>query len=172
MRFLIVIAPKDFKDESIALMKLLFDKWGVGYSITSYTSNECIGMHGATYRPNFHASKATSIDYDGIILIDGPGVDAYKMYDYRPLLDLTFNFNNNNKYVIGISNAVKIPARANIVRDRLVATNDRETVRLVNLFHGVPSEKEYEISGNLITVKSSNNMEDSVITILEHIGVT
>ena len=34
MRFLIFIPPKDFRDESLSMVKLFFDKWGIRYMIT------------------------------------------------------------------------------------------------------------------------------------------
>ncbi len=172
MRFLIFIPPKDFRDESVSIVKLFFDKWDVDYKITSYTSGDCIGSHGAVYRPDIHASKVSSEEYDGIVLIDGNGVDLYKLYDYRPLLDLMLKFNNARRYIISISNAAKIPARANIVKDKRVSTDDKETVRLVNLFHGVPSGSKFELAGNLISIKSSSDIEESMQMVLQHIGVT
>lgn len=174
MRFLIIIPPKDFRDESISLIKLFFDKWGIPYSLSSYTSGKCTGIHGAVYSPDVHAARISSSEYDGIVLIDGRGVDAYKLYDYRPLLDLMIKFNRSEKYIISVDNAAKIPARANIIRDKRISfsTEDRETMRLVNLFHGIPSNNEYETSGNLISIRESKDIEDSMVKILEYMGVT
>ncbi len=172
MRFLIFIPPKDFKDESVSLVKLFFDKWGVRYDISSYTSKVCVGTHGARYEPAVHTSKVFTGDYDGLVLIDGNGIDFYKLYDYRPLLDLVLKFEESKKYIIGIDNAVKVPARANVVRGKLVSANDRETQRLVTLFHGTVSDKTHEIAGNLITIRSYGDVESSMQKILEHIGVT
>jgi putative intracellular protease/amidase len=171
MKFLIFIAPKDFKDESVSLVKLFFDKWGIKYDISSYTYSECRGTHGVVYKPAVHTSKVTSTGYDGVVLIDGSGIDTYKLCDYRPLLDLMYNFHNNKKYIIGIGNATKITARANIVNGKKVSTDDEESLRLVKLFHGVPSDESFEVSGNLITIKNSKEIEDSMIKILENMGV-
>jgi len=172
-RFLIFIPPKEFRDESISLIKLFFDKWDVKYDITSYTSNICTGTHGATYTPDIHTGKVAWEEYDGIVLIDGAGVESYKLYDYRPLLDLMLNFNNAKRFIIGIDGSAKIPARANIIKDKKVAfaANDKETMRLVTLFHGTPSENELELSGNLITIKSSSDLEETMPKVLEHMGV-
>lgn len=171
-RFVIFIPPKDFKDESISLIKLFFDKWGVQYKISSYSSKECTGMHGAVYNPDIHTSKVYGDEYDGIVLIDGNGVDEYKLFDYRPLLDLMTKMNDRKKYIISVDNASKIPARANIIKDKRIATDDRETTRLITLFHGVASDKPLEIAGNIISIKSSGDIEDSMQAVLEHVGVT
>ncbi len=171
MRFLIFIPPKEFRDESVALIKLFFDKWGVDYKISTYSSSDCVGTHGAVYKPDIHASKISVGDFDGVVLIDGAGVDGYKLFDYRPLLDIMLRFNQDNKFIIAISNSVKIPARANIVKDKRVAVDDSETKRLVVLFHGIPTQKEFEMSGNLITISNPKDIEESMQRILEHMGV-
>lgn len=172
MRFLVFIPPKDFRDESLSMVKLFFSKWDINYKVTSYTSKECTGSHGAVCMPDIHAAKVSSAEYDGIALIDGAGIDSYKLYDYRPLLDLILNFNNARKYIISMGNAAKIPARANIVMNKRVATDDREAVRLITLFHGVPSDNQFELAGNLMTIKSSTDIEDCMQKILEHMGAT
>lgn len=171
MRFLIFLPPKEFRDESASIVKLFFDKWDVDYKITSYTSSNCTGSHGAIYKTDINTSSVSSDGYDGIVLIDGNGIDLYKLYDYRPLLDLMLKFNNAKKYIIGISNSVKIPARANIIKDRRVSTGDKDTLRLVNLFHGIQSENSLEMSGNLITIKDAADVEDLMQRILEYMGV-
>ena len=172
MKFLIFIPPKDFRDESLSLVKLFFDKWGIRYDITSYSHRECVGTHGAAIMPDVHTSSINRHLYDGIVLIDGKGIDTYKIPEYRPLLDILFLFNENKKSIISINNAVKIPAKANIIRGKKIAadTTDPETKRFVILFHGELSDSRYELAGNMITVRKSEDIEDSMPHILEHIG--
>ncbi len=173
MRFLVVIPPKDFRDESLSLMTLFLKKWGVDYDISSYTSSDCVGMHGAVSRPAVHAARVSTKDYGGIVVIDGSGIDSYKLFDYRPLLDLMIKFNDSGKYVIGIGNAVKVQARANIINGRPAAIppSDVETKRLVMLFHGVPSDKPFVIADNLITIRDSASMEEAMPEVLDRMRV-
>jgi hypothetical protein len=171
MKVLIFIPPKDFRDESISLIKLFFDKWDVEYRITSYTNSECTGAHGAIYRPTVHTGQVNSQDYDGIVLIDGNGIESFKLYDYRPLLDLVTNLNNSKKFIIAVNIAARIPARANIVKDKKISADDKETIRLINLFHGIPSDKDCEIAGNLITLKDGRAIEEEFPKILQQMGV-
>jgi hypothetical protein len=170
MRFLIFIPPKDFRDESLSMVKLFFDKWGIRYMVTSYSSADAVGLHGAVVRPDINTSRVNYEEYDGIVLIDGTGSDDYKLYDYRPLLDLMLMLNQKKRYIISINNTAKIPARANIVNNVRISTDDEESKRLVRLFHGVPSEKPFEMNGNLITIRNSKDIEESMQVILERIG--
>jgi hypothetical protein len=128
-------------------------------------------MHGAVYYPSIHTSKVFGDEYDGIFLIDGAGIDEFKLFDYRPLLDLMIKMNDRKKFIVSINNAAKIPARANVIKDRRIATDDKETIRLVTLFHGVPSNEPLEISGNIISIKGSNDIEDAMESVLTHMGV-
>lgn len=171
MRFLIFLPPNDFKDESVAMVKTFFDRWSVEYKITSYANKECVGYHGARYMPDVNTNKVSTNDFDGIILIDGKGVDTYKLYEFRPLLDILLLFNEKNKIIGAINNSIKIVARANIVKDRKISMpKDEELRRLVILFHGTPSDESIEISKNIITIKDSQGLEGPLTTMLQHIG--
>lgn len=172
MKFLVFIAPNEFKDETVAMVRTFFKKWGIGFQITSYSNKDCVGYHGAVYKPDINTAKVKPGDYDGIFLVDGNGVDNYRLYEYRPLLDLIMQMNNASKYVCGVDNAIKIIARANIVKDKKIAMPaDEETKRLVQLFHGVPTDNGIEPSKNIITIGSSRNLDSTLQEMLNYIGV-
>jgi len=172
MKFAIFIAPKDFKDETVSMLKNIFDKWGIQYSIASYANKECIGYHGAVCKPNINAARISPMDFDGIMLVDGKGFDDYRLFEYRPLLDTLMLFNERGKYVGAINNAIKAVARANIIKDKKISMpQEEELKRLVLLFHGVPSEENIEMAGNLITIKNSTGLELSLRTLLQGMGV-
>jgi len=42
----IFVPPKDFRDETLSMIKLILEKWNVEKVITSYTTKECVGRHG------------------------------------------------------------------------------------------------------------------------------
>ncbi len=172
MKILILLPPKDFRDESMASIKLFLDKWSVSYEVATYGLKDCVGSHGAIYKTNIDANKVGTQDYNAIFLVDGEGVETFKLYDYRPLLDLIVKFNMHGKIIGAIGNAQKILARANIIKDKKMAIpQDEETKRLVMLFRGVPSENEFEISGNLFTVRSQIQLQSGMQGILSYLGV-
>ncbi|MGC8669703.1 MAG: DJ-1/PfpI family protein [Candidatus Micrarchaeia archaeon] len=173
MRLFVFITPKDFKDETLSSLKMFFDKWGIEEKVGSYTSNDCIGYHGAVCKPEINASKVSALDFDGIVIVDGTGIDSYRLYEYRPLLDLIMKFNDSRKYIIAIGNATKVLARANVINGKPISIpNDEEIKRLVLLFHGVPSEESLSIADNLITIRDSESIENSIGKILSHLGVS
>ncbi len=170
MRIAIFIPQKDFRDESLNLIKLIFDKWGVKYEIASYGKGG-VGIHGALVKNDIRGEDVTTDKFDGIVFIDGGGIDEQKMYDYRPLLDIVGHFNDANRYIVAVGNAVKIPCRANIVKAKKVAVGDEDTMRLARLFYGIPTASNVEGMGNLITIKNSKAIEDSMDDWMQKLGL-
>ncbi len=166
-----LIAPKDFKDESVSKTKLMLEKWGIEVSITSYSTHDCVGYHGAVYKPDLNAAKIDPNVFDAIILIDGKGVDDYKLYDFRPLLDTVKLFQMRNKPIAAINNAIKIIARANIISNVKVAVpKDEESRRLITLYHGAQSRNEIEGDKNIYTLSNPERVYDFADMLVSKLG--
>ncbi len=172
MQVAIIIPQRGFKDESLAVAKSLFAKWHIDPVIASYYSGECLGYHGAVVRPDQNAAVLRSSDFDAMLLIDGPGIDQYKMYDFRPLLDMVRLFHANNKIVAGIGNSVKILSRANVIADTKIAVpSDDETRRLATLYKGALTKNYLEFDKNVFTLSNPEKAEELVNRMLEKLGV-
>lgn len=171
MKVAILIPPKDFKDESVSAAKLMLEKWNVQPVITSYSNKECVGAHGAVYKPDLNTGRLLPSEFDGIILIDGAGIDSYKLYDFRPLLDIVKLFSDQKKPVCAVGNAMKIVARANIIQNvKIAMPKDDESKRLVLLYRGVPSENELEFDKNVLTLNNPGMIDEFTTRLLEHLG--
>ncbi len=172
MRMLLFMPSKDFSDESVAMVRLFFDRWGVAYDIASYgKADECRGSHGAVHERDADMARVAVGNYDGIVLCDGEGIEAQRLYEYRPLLDAVLILNGRGRHIIAIGNAVKILARANVIKGRRIATDGAENENMVLLFHGTPSPRELEISGNIITMRGARSIEHSMERVLKHMNV-
>ncbi len=173
MKFLIFIAPKDFKDETVSTLQLFLNKFDVEYLITSYSTKKCTGIHGVIYKPQINTNLVDVSRFDGIIISDGLGLEIYKLYEFRPFLDLLLKFNRINKYIIAIDNAVKILAKANIIRNKKISVdeNNRELKNFVLLFHGIVSNKDIEIDKNIITIKNSDNIEEPLLKMFDSLNL-
>ncbi len=172
MKLLVFIAPNDFRDESLALMRLFFEKWGVEYSITSYSKKECRGFHGSACTPDVNTNTVNTRDFDGIVIIDGKGIESYLLHEYRPLLDLVYEMNRQNKHIIAVGNAIRVVARANIIKGKRVSEpNDEETRKQIILFHGIPTSSEVEAEGNLCTIRDPRKLELTIPSMLQGLGV-
>jgi putative intracellular protease/amidase len=170
MRLALFLPQRNFRDETVSMVRMIMGKWGVNCDIVSYGAR-CVGSHGAVYPSAARPTNDLPLSYDGIILADGDGIEEQKIYDYRPLLDIITGFNERKKPIISIGNATKILARANIIKGRRVSVGDVETKRLVTLFYGMPSQNGAEASENLVTIRDSKSVEVSAEQVLQHIGV-
>lgn len=172
MKVAILIAPKDFKDESVSKIKLMLEKWGVRATITSYSTHDCVGYHGAVYKPDINAAKINPNDFDALLLVDGKGVDDYKLYDFRQLLDTVKLFQMKSKPIAAINNAIKIVARANIIQNVKVAMpKDEDSRRLIILYHGTPSKNEIEDDKGIMTLSNPDKVYDFADMIVTKLGV-
>lgn len=172
MKVAIFVPPKNFRDETLSMVKLMLDKWKVENIVTSYTTKECIGRHGAVYKPGINTAKIDPNEFDGIILIDGEGVEEYKLFDFRPLLDLIKRFYDSKKLIGAVGNAIKILARANVIMDTKVsAPVDEEMQRLLRIYYGINSPMEVEYDKNIVTARNPDNAASFAQLILEKLGV-
>lgn len=171
MKAAIVIAPKEFRDETVARAKMMFQKWGVTPVIVGLVPRECVGSHGAVYMPDINLNKLRAADFDAIFLVDGAGVDAYKLYELTPLLDLLREFNENGKIIAGVGNAMKVIARSNIVAGKKISVpKDPEIDRFVRLYKGVVSQEDMEWGTNIMSLKDYTKTDEFVGRILDKLG--
>lgn len=172
MRVAIIIPQRGFKDESLHAATELLGKWHVDAVVASYSSEDAVGYHGAVVKPDQSAALVKSSDFDALLLVDGPGVDQYTLYDFRPLLDTVRHFSMNKKIVAGIGNAVKIIARANIITDTKVSVpRDEETRRLVVLYKGILTNNYLEYDKNVLTLNNPEKAEEMANMLLEKLGI-
>ncbi len=153
MRMLVFVPPSDFKDDALKLALLFMEKWGIGYDVSSYHTGECRGSQGHVRQVSLNAKDVDIARYDGIIIIGGEGIDKYKLADFRPLSDLIIKFDKAGKRICAIGNGIKVIPRANIIKGKRVVSNQNNSIaQSVSLFHGIPSDSHFEVSGNVVTI--------------------
>lgn len=162
MKVAILIAPRDFKDETVSHLQLLLGKKDIEAEIASLVLKPCTGYHGAVVKPQIEAAALEPNSFDVLLVADGPGVDSMKLYDYRPLLDMIKVFKEAKKKIAGIGNGIKVVARANVIKDAKIAKTDEETEKLVRLYRGKPSEEFVVSDSGIITASGTDNIDDFV----------
>ena len=168
----IILSPKDFRDETASLLKTQLQKWNLSVFFAGYNNTECIGSHGAVYKQDLSALKVNPAEFDALVIVEGKGVESFKMYDFRPLLDTVRAFSMAKKPIFALANAFKIIARANaIVNTKVAAPEDEESQRLLRIYHGIPSENPIEFDNNVLTAKDSESAASAVNLFLQVSGV-
>ena len=166
----IIIPPKNFKDETLSMLDLLLSKKDIKKVVASVSIKECTGYHGAVVRPDITFKELDPSRASALILADGPGVDSFKLYDYRPLLDIVKSFYDSKKMVVVIGNGIKIAARANVIRDTKVANVGKEEDNLVRLYRGVPTKSNLVLDKNVMTLSDSSRIGELVVRLSEALG--
>ncbi|MGB9703112.1 MAG: DJ-1/PfpI family protein [Candidatus Micrarchaeia archaeon] len=148
---LIVIAPKDFRDEELNYVRTILQKNGVETKVTSFTNKECYGEHGAVLRPEIKAEEINPKEFDGIIIIGGEGVEELRMDSFLPLLNLLKQFEEEKKLIAAFSEGVSVILKANIVKEKRVAIQSESLREMVEKYKGIPTSQAFVESANLIT---------------------
>lgn len=152
MKALIVLSPKDFKDEEFRSVKLALEKESAKIHILCFSRQECFGEHGMSVAPNASLDSISPDEYDAIILVGGPGVLKYHLNEYLPLLNLVKSFDEAGKAIVGISEGIFIAIGANIVKEKKVAALNGEMAEMISKRRGIPINQNLVVSKNLITV--------------------
>lgn len=167
MKVAILIAQKDFKDETLSNLQLLFGKMDVESQVVGLTLKPCVGYHGAAVKPQAEMRDIPAGNFDVLLIADGPGVDSLRLYDHRPLLDMIKMFHDNNKLVAGVGNGIKVIARSNVIRDARVAKSDEETEKLVRLYRGKPTDDFVVHDKNILTLSSVDKISEFVNMLIQ-----
>ncbi|MEM3839111.1 MAG: DJ-1/PfpI family protein [Candidatus Micrarchaeaceae archaeon] len=171
MKVAIVIPQNGFKDESLKAISEMLEKWNVEAVIASVSNEKAVGYHGAVAVPKIKIDSLRSNDFNAIVLIGGPGVERYSLYDFRPLLDILKHFSMNGKVVAGIDNAIKIIARANIIAGvKVAAPKDEDARRLAVLYKGILTNSYIELDKNVLTLNDPERSEELADRLLAKLG--
>jgi putative intracellular protease/amidase len=173
MNVALVIAPADFRDETVAKAKGMFERWNVRCSIMGFVDRECKGSHGAVYMPNANINNADPGNFDAVLIADGTGIERYRLYEVMPALDFIRNIAGRNKIVAGVGNAVKFLAKANLVSERKVAVpkDASELVYMIKLYRGIISDSDMECDTDIMSLKDYRKTEEFVGRMLDRAGV-
>ncbi|MCL5427992.1 MAG: DJ-1/PfpI family protein [Candidatus Marsarchaeota archaeon] len=172
MNIAIMVPPRDFRDETVSTAIRLLEKWGVTTLVASGSLGDCEGYHGARLKSVVLMQEVTTENFAGIFLSDGPGVDEFKLYDARHLLDVIKHFNDKGLPIACVGNAVKILARANVIsKVRIARVDDSETKRLAGLFRGVMTDNGFEAQENILTAGDNEHVVEVIDAMLDRLGV-
>lgn len=115
---LIVVAPKDFRDEEFEGPRRILEEAGIGVKVASSMTGECYGVDGLTVEADLDFAGVVSTDLDAIIFIGGPGVQQLLADD--AVINLAKQFYAEGKLVCAICWAPVILANAGLLQGKKV----------------------------------------------------
>lgn len=160
---LMVIAPKDFRDEEFKEPYDLFTNSGIKVIVASIDTVPAKGMLGMTVKPDILIDQVKPDSFDALIIIGGTGCQV--LWDNTTLHKIVQNFNDTKKTIAAICIAPVVLARAGILKNikaTVYPTSKKDIEKCGASYTG----SDVEISGNIITGSNPKASTDFATTIL------
>jgi protease I len=119
-KILMVIAPKNFRDEELFVPKEFFESKKIAVDVASTVKTPVHSMRGRAVTPNLKISEIVFDDYDSVVFVGGIGVDDERLYENKEYVDLAKKAYLKGKIVAAICIAPKILASAGILKNKKV----------------------------------------------------
>ncbi|MEM7819282.1 MAG: DJ-1/PfpI family protein [Candidatus Aenigmatarchaeota archaeon] len=162
-KVLMIIAPKDFRDEELFETKEIIEKIAE-VKIASTTIGTVKGMLGKSVNPDIPLARVNVDDYDAIIFVGGVGASVY--FKSATALNIAKNAYEKGKIIGAICIAPSILANAGILKGKKVTSWPSEASNLRSngaFYTGSP----VEIDKNIITANGPQSAKKFGEAILE-----
>lgn len=127
-KVLMVIAPKDFRDEEFFKPRVILQSDGAQVVVASKTTDEVTGALGGKTKPDINLSEVKIQDYDAIVFVGGPGASTY--FNDQQALNLTRSAAEQDKVIGAICIAPSILANAGVLQGKKATSFSSEKSNL------------------------------------------
>ncbi|UCH89694.1 MAG: DJ-1/PfpI family protein [Thermoplasmata archaeon] len=167
---LMIIAPKNFRDEELFHTKEEIEKAGGAVTIASTTVGQATGMFGATANPNITIDSANVDEYDVIIFVGGGGSEIY--FENPRALQIARDAYSKNKLVTAICIAPSILANAKLLQGRsaTVWAGDKKYVGILERNGAKFTGKSVQVDGRIITANGPEAARKFGATIVKNLS--
>lgn len=150
MKAVLVIAPKNFRDEELFDTKAELDRAGIETKIAGKTKEEATGMLGGKATPELTLEEINAEAFDAIVFVGGSGASIY--FDDANALNLAKAFAEKGKVVAAICIAPSTLANAGLLEGKNATSFSSERSNLEN--KGAKfSDKKVVVDGKIITAR-------------------
>lgn len=165
-KVLMVIAPKDFRDEEYIVPKEMLEKQGVVITTASTVVGEARGVNGASAKVDKLVKDVNSNEYDGVIFVGGPGTPV--LYDNPDVQRIAKEMFANGKVVGAICLAPVILARAGLLTEKVstVFPSAKGELEKINAKY---QATEVAIDGRIVTAsgpEAASKFANAILKIL------
>jgi len=167
LKILMIVAPKDFRDEEYSLPKEIFENAGVEVTVASKDVTQAIGMFGATADVGRNLSQVQAADYDAVVFVGGSGAAIY--FDDSTAHKLAKDTYEQNKVVGAICIAPSILANSGILQGKQATAFSSEQENLESrgaIFTG----EAVTVDGKIITAngpEAASAFGQKIVEVLE-----
>ena len=153
-KVLMVIAPKDFRDEELFEPMAVFESKGLEVDVVSTQKGECVGMLGNKITVDKTIYDVDANDYVAIVIVGGIGSKQY-LWNNERLLELVKEFYSQNKVVSAICLSPVVLARAGVLKGKKATVYPApEAIEELKKAGAIYEDRGIVVDGNVITAKS------------------
>jgi len=160
---LMVIAPKDFRDEEFKEPYDLFTDSGIKVIVASTDTVPAKGMLGMVVTPDILLDQVIPDSFDALVIVGGTGCKI--LWDNTTLYKIVQNFNATKKTIAAICIAPVVLARAGILKD-IKATVYPTVKEHIEKYDADYTDADVEVSGNIITGSNPDASKEFATAIL------
>jgi protease I len=145
---LLIIAPKDFRDEELFITQAELEKSGISTSIASNIIGECIGSKGGKAMSTHQLDQINLQDYSTIVYIGGMGSRVF--FDDPKAISLAKEMHASGCPVAAICIAPVILAKAGLLNHKkaTVFSSEIETLESLGAYY---TGMDVTVDDNIIT---------------------
>ena len=165
-RILMVIAPKNFRDEEYFTPKTILETAGHEITTGSKVLDEIRSTQGKATQSTVRAGDETPYDYGAIIFVGGPGMN--ELVDDFDFTNVAKRFAEAGKLIAAICVAPAILANAGILQNKKATSWEGAKNTLEEKGANYTGES-ITIDGNIITAIGPEAAEEFAHAIVDHL---
>jgi protease I len=157
---LMIIAPKNFRDEELFHTKEEIEKAGGAVTVASTTTSQATGMFGATANPQTTIDNVNVDEFDAVVFVGGGGAEIY--FNNTTAINIARDAYAKGKLVTAICIAPSILANAKLLEGRraTVWSGDKKYVKILKQNGAKFTGKPVQEDGRVITANGPEAARD------------
>lgn len=146
-KVLMVIAPRDFRDEEFFETKEILEKSNIDVTVVNSTGQPSKSMFGKIVTPDKNFYDVDAKDFDAVVFVGGSGTAVY--HNHKRALELAKEFFDSGKVVAAICIAPTILVNAGVLNGKKATSwpSEKNNINAVGTYTG----KSVEADGKIIT---------------------
>lgn len=153
---LMVVSPKDFREEEYEVTRQRLEENGISVKVASLTAGECFGSNGSMVLADLAIADVSPADFSAVVFVGGPGTEL--LLGDQSVISLAKDFYQAEKLVCAICWAPAILARAGILNG-MRATAWSGAREELNKSGSIFTGEVVTVSGNIITANGADAAE-------------
>ncbi|MDD5112055.1 MAG: DJ-1/PfpI family protein [Candidatus Altiarchaeota archaeon] len=160
MKALMILSPKNFRDEEYRTPALKLERAGITVHVAGPTSGPYTGMLGKVVTPDLTLDQVNVDDYSAIVVIGGSGSKDY-LWSNNKLISIINEAFKKNKTIAGICMSAPVLAKAGVLKGKNATTfASGECVRLLQWNGANYIKKGVVVDGKIVTAEGPTNADE------------